>query len=1650
MKTWPALVVASAISAGVGFLAGRASHPSEQHRVTPAAAPVASGIAVAPLALPPPAPVAAAGPATGVKALNLLRTTLDTHAAEASACLVFSSPLNTSADQHPVDFVRIEPAVKPALQANGDKLCIAGLAFGTSYNVTVLAGLHGADGSRTLSDEDVPLSLGDLKESADFADDGFILPRDVSGGLPIATVNLPRVHIRVDRITDRILVRTELGANYQDNSDYNPDGDGSGDTLGVRVWEGDLTVKGARNEPTVTGFPVADVLGKRLPGAYRITLVAKVRGDGGEMEERSSYRWIFDTDLMLTTHKGSDGLHVFVRSLASAKPLVGAEISLLAANNDELGRVATNADGEAVFGAGLMRGTQGHVPRMVMAYQGDDFTALQLNKPGFDFSDRGVDGRADPGPVDGFLYTDRGIYRPGETIDLTTVVRGGLAEPLPDGQAVAVTLKRPDGVEAGHWRLVPNEVGEAVQLIALQPTAPRGTWRLEETLAGTKPLIGSLEIQVQDFVPNRLAVELAPKATRIVAGTPAVIGVNSRYLYGAPSPDLEVSAHVQLQRDASPVAERDWQFGKEGETLNAEAVDIKAPKTDAQGHSEISVDAAALKLPDTTLPLRADITVSVAEPGGRATETRTSLPVQTRGVLLGLKPQDPDGGLQEGQAGSVDAAAFSADGKRIGLRAAFRLVEEVTDFHYFREGDTWQWKTTTFDRPVTFGSIDLPATEGGAKINLPPLDWGTYRLEIDDKESGAFTSIKLHAGYSEASDSVASPEKVGVTLISPAPKAGGEAKLHISPPFAGEMLISVENDRVLAVQTAAIPAGGADITVKASADWGVGAYVMASVYRPSKAAAGHAPVRAVGLAYVKMDVTDRTIGVALAVPPVLRPRTHLDLGVTVSGAAAQGPVWLTVASVDEGILQLTRFASPDPDEHFFGKRQLAVDVRDDYAKLIDGNGAQPGEIRAGGDLDGAGLSVVPTKTTALFSGLVQVGADGKAVIPIDLPDFTGGLRFMAVAVSRAGFGHADAQIPVRDPVVAQISLPRFLAPGDAARMTLLAHNVEGPAGTYHVHVAASGALSTPSVDDDITLAEHQAVVKTYPLTGGGLGIGKVTLLLTGPGGLKIPHDWDMQVRSPFQSETRVTRATQAAGQSVTLAPTLAKGFNPDGATVLASFSAVGNIDLPGLLASLDEYPFGCSEQMVSRAMPLLFVQEAAAATLGVAPGDLRNRVQDAVNKLLERQDAEGAFGLWRAGDGQAEPFLGGQITDFLMQAKAHGYAVPDTALTLARSALRSMSADQWMLHRYWWPARNDEDDTRIELAGRAYGLLLAARAGTADIGDLRYMNDTSLGQLEPLSQAQLATGLSIMGDTARSTAAFDAAERGLAVERDDFRYRWADYYRTKLRDTAALVSLAAEMGDRPRVERLLQLLDRQDMTTERLTTQEQGWLVIAAGVLLEKAGPVSISVNGEAQPSKAVVTFRRDVAALGKGVAVKNIGKGPVTRIVSVRGLPLEAPPANAVNLSISKTITDTNGNTVDFAHVQQNARLVVHLSGRADDTAYHQTMLVDPLPAGFEIERVVQPSTDDNANGLPWLGPITATRMEEKRDDRFIAAIDLSRFGREQDKRVFNPGFNVAYVVRVVSPGTFVLPAASIRDMYRPDLQARGSVGSVTVEAPH
>ncbi len=1601
------------------------------------------------------APVAATTPVT----MYFTGLKLETEGAAPQACLNFSQVLSHAAQVHYEDYIRIEPAAKVSLQPNGNRLCIGGLSFEKHYSVTIAQGLPAEGGAVSLAPETISVSFGEMPPHVGFADSGFILSRDQVSGMPIETVNVDKVKVTVSRIGDRILARTELGKSWSDTQgEYDPETETPVSTIAAPVWSGVLSVKKRLNERVITGFPIAEILTPRKPGAYSIQ-IERVKAPGESRQRDTEFynpqqnqRWIFDTDLMLTSFAGQDGLHVFVRSLKTAKPVAGAEVSLIATDNDELGRAKTDSDGQAIFPAGLTRGTGALAPRMLMAYLADDFTAMELNRPGLDLSDQAVDGREETQAVDAFLYTDRGIYRPGETIDATGLIRdrvGKALKPTP----IALRLIRPDGVEAGNWRLDPNEAGGVVQAIPLSASAARGTWRIEATLAGDKTVIGRREIQVQDFVPQRLKVELSSAAKVLIPATEAKIEINARYLFGAPAADLAAEGHVTFAVDPAPVAEKGWHFGLADERLESTPQDVTIGKTDADGKAELTLDATALTLPTTSQPLKATVDVAVVEPGGRATDNQLTLPVRLQPLLIGLRSTSSGARVREGEKAHVEVALFDAEGQKIARpRLQYRIIQLVDNFNYYFENARWNWKRFTKERPVLIGDLAVTA-DRPAVIETPALEWGRYRIELTDPDTHVASSLYVEAGWMTSGGENPAPEKVALSLDGAPVKAGGTAHLTIKPPFAGEAQLTIASSRVFQTRTFSLPAEGKTIDIDGSADWGPGAYAIVSLYRPQSAAEGHAPVRAIGVAWVPLDLADRTLSVAIGASAVARPRGKLDVPVTVTGAASGEPVYVTLAAVDEGILQLTRFTAPDPNGYYFGKRRLAVDIRDDYAHLIDGNSGEPGDIRQGGDAGGAGLSVVPTKTVALFSGLVKLGSDGKAVIPLDLPDFNGGLRLMAVAFGTSGIGHADLLMPVRDPVVGEISLPRFLAPGDQARMTLLVNNVEGAAGAYHVHIAASGALTAPPVDEDMTLAQAAQKIATYPIAGGDPGIGNVKLTLTGPDKLSIEHEWPIEIRPPHFPLTLGTVAMQQPGESFTLDPSLLKAFVPGTAKVTIGLSTLRGIDLPGLIAALDQYPYGCSEQLTSRALPLVYLEDLKLAAGKAAPEDEHQRVQETINLLLEREDEQGIFGLWRLGDGWATPYLGAYVVDFLARAKAKGYAVPDEALNRAYKGMDTYDGGGWQAAVFWL-ARSGPYGHDPVLAGQAYADYVLARAKRADIGSLRYLHDTSFDRLEPVAKAQLGAALYMMGDKARAVHALDAAEKDVLKPRR--LWDWAgDWYSTPLRDLAIMLTLSAEIGDTDRVQRLTTLLEGQDGRTDQLDTQEQAWLAVAAATLLAKGGPIAASINhGSAAPTPPPVTLKPDAAAIAAGYVIDNKGQNPFFRAVTVTGVPVAAPTAMANVVGITKVVTTVDGHPVDLSQVRQNDRLMVHLSGHVEDDAYHQTILVDMLPAGWEIETVVPRGTSEQDNGFGWLGPITLTKYAQRRDDRFVAAIDLGgsrirnfRFRDNDDNDNADPtSFNIAYIVRAVTPGQFVLPAAVLQDMYRPPVMARSSVGAVTI----
>jgi len=795
--------------------------------------------------------------------------------------------------------------------------------------------------------------------------------------------------------------------------------------------------------------------------------------------------------------------------------------------------------------------------------------------------------------------------------------------------------------------------------------------------------------------------------------------------------------------------------------------------------------------------------------------------------------------------------------------------------------------------------------------------------------------------------------------------------------------------------------------------------------RPLDAPAQRMPGRAIGVQWFSIARAAKTLTVDLQAPPLLRPNTALALPVKINGLAAGEQARLVVAAVDVGILNLTNYKPPAPDDYYLGQRALSADIRDLYGQLIDGMQGVRGQIRNGGD-EGAKLQGSPPvgPPVALYSGLVTVGADGTAQVAFDVPDFNGTLRVMAVAWSKDKVGRATADVTVRDPVVLSATLPRFLLPGDRSTVHLDLDNVEGAAGDYVIAVSSSGAvLAGAGADQKLTLRAKARGAAVVPLTASAAGNGTLRVSVNGPGGFALTRDYAVTVRTPAQIIARRTTTSLAQGESVTLSRDMFADLVPGTGNVSISVGASTALDAASLLAALDRYPYRCSEQITSRAMPLLYLSELADQAHVARDPKTDERIRNTIEMLQTRQDSTGSFGLWSVGGDDL--WLDSYVTDFLTRAREHKFAVPDGAFKLALDRLRNavaMSND---------PSKNGGADL-------SYALYVLARNGLAPIGDLRYLADAKLDALAtPIAKAQIAAALALTGDRARAERVYGAALAAFAPQPGTDLDGRQDYGST-LRDAAALLTLAAESGaGSATVQAAVQHVEAARASLRPMSTQEDAWLLLAASAMAKDAGKISLSAGGEAITKPLYRTV--SAGELNDPLRVTNTGADPVKAVVTVTGAPLTPEPAAEHGFKIERQTYTMDGDPVDTAQVKQNTRLVVVLKVTEAQPQFGRLILADYLPAGFEIDNPHLVSSGDTGT-LSWITDGAEPVNTEFRDDRFTAAFNR----KSGDPAVFT----VAYVVRAVALGKYVRPQASVEDMYRPDRFGRSNSGSVEVVA--
>ncbi|MEP7210531.1 MAG: alpha-2-macroglobulin [Alphaproteobacteria bacterium] len=1552
------------------------------------------------------------------------------------ACLIFNTSLDPKKDYKP--FVAVNPNAPIVLSVEGANLCVGGLTFGTPRELTLRSGLPAADGRTLNFDETVNVEFGDRPAYVGFNGDGVILPRIDADGLGIQTVNVDKIKVTISRITDRALAFKTITNGYTSapgNYGYMEYGSDPSE-VAEKLWTGTMDTPGSPNVATTTVFPIAKAVPKLQAGAYFVELDQLNASSKVPDEAARAKRWLIITDLALTTYSGLDGMSTTVRSLQTAKPMRGVKLELVAHNNEILARGESDAAGHVRFSGPSMHGADSLAPKMLTAYADNgDFTVLDLDRTPVDLTERDIGGREPAQAADAFVYTERGVYRPGETVMGSALIRDAAANALAN-RAGALVVYGPNGLEAGRQRFEKApEAGVARYDFPIPKTAARGGWRMAALVDGIGQ-VGDVGFTVEDFVPQRIKLELkTDKDTPLGKGQTRDVDANVRFLYGAPGAGLQVEGTVRVEPDTNAFpALKGFAFGRHDETFREASFDLPTVTTDGTGKATLVIDPKTAQA-DSSHPLRLRAVVRAIEPGGRPVSDDVRIAYRPNDRYIGVKASFDDGASKEGQPASFEVAAVDRVGALKAGTINWQLVRIDYKYDWYRaDGGAWTWRSTRKIVNIQDGVTRL--TDGQrATIKTRELDWGDYDLLLTEAGSGAEASINFTSGYGgQTAEGAEAPDKVRVSVPDKLPAVGSDIEINLNPPYAGEAEIVVASENVILTRTITVKAEPTKIKLPVTKEWGAGVYVMASVYTPRDAVKQPKPRRAVGVAHVTVDVSSRTFKVAMKAPDVQRPRTKMTVDVTATGGPKED-TYVTLAAVDEGILLLTSFPSPDPVKHFFGKRRLGVDLRDDYGRLLDPNQGAAAAIRQGGDsIGGAGLSVVPTKTVALFSGPVKF-VNGKASITIDTPDFNGELRLMAVVWSQSGLGSASQPLTVRDPVPTEMILPRFMSPGDTAVATVTMDNVEGAAGQYKAAISSNSpsfSATTPSVT--ATLAAKTRQDLTVPVSAAREGVADVSLAVTGPN-FSVTHGYGIQTRSAYLPASYVQRRTLQPGESWTPDTAAMTSFVPGSGAMQISFSPIP-MDAAALFESLEQYPYGCTEQTVSRALPLLYADQMAALAGRKTPGDIKNQIQSAISTLLNRQSADGAIGLWRVGDQESTPWLGAYATDFLARAKALGYVVPDAALDKAYDALESFAVrENTYTSQYDFAVYESKfnPDTKKLLLDRsiAYAAYVLARGGRMDKSRLRYLHDERLSRIpSPLAKAQIGAALYMIGDNARAKSAFDAAEKALGY------FNSGDYYATTRRDLAGVLALAAEAKMQDRVTRLAARVSQDLPEPDRLTTQEKAFLLLAANALSGGQAAVNVAVTGGADQVTAGRVFKLNDAQAKTPPSFTNRGTSQVWVTSIARGSPSSAPKPAYDGLTMDKQLWTPEGKALNGSSFTQGDRIVIEISVQASEQRTTPLIIADLLPAGFEIEAVLRPEDAGKTGPYAFLGDITAPKIAEARDDRFVAAVDL--FDRKPE--------TVAYMVRAVTPGTFAMPGAVAEDMYRPDTFARTGAQQITV----
>ncbi len=1337
--------------------------------------------------------------------------------------------------------------------------------------------------------------------------------------------------------------------------------------------------------------------------------------------KRSVSRNLLASDLGLIAKRGNDGsLFLAVSDLATTAPISGVKLDVLDLQQQVMASVVTGREGLATVPPSR------HKPFLLVASKGTQRGYLKLDDGGsLSVSEFDVKGEAIDRGLKGFLYGERGVWRPGDSLYLTFMLQDELAR-LPKDHPVVLELYDPRGrLDQKHLRNA-GVNGLYAFRCATHPDAPTGYWNARVTVGGTT---FQKSLRIETVKPNRLKVLLDLNEDRITHAGTRDVTLRSNWLHGAPARELAARVTVTLSQGTAKFKGLEkFQFNDLRTTVAEEEQVVFDGRLNAGGEATFPLKLEPGRNPPAVVD--ANIVTRVFEAGGDASMDRVRVPYYPFHSYAGILPPETRstwGNLLTDTTYRISVAAVDADGRALNGHKLKAQIYKM-DWNWWWDGGIHGPSNYISSPSVTIRSeVDL-VTDAKGRAMLPfrvdRPEWGRFAVRVTDPSSGHASAIHVHVdwpGWEGRSRREAPGEAAMLRFNSDKEKyaVGDQATITIPSPGNGRALVSLETgSRTLDAVWVELKAGDTRHSFPITSDMAPNVYAHVTVVQPHANTLNDLPIRLYGVIPILVEDPDTRLAPSIAMAKEIRTDVAFDVEV---GERDGKAMTFTLAIVDEGLLDLTRSRTPAPWDHFYAREALGVRTWDVYDQVIGAFGRQLQRVLALGGSDEGGRGdaarVNRFKPVVRFVGPFTLKRGEKKKHTFTIDNYVGSVRVMVVAGDgEKAYGHAEQTVPVRKPLMVLATMPRVLAPGETVDLPVTVFAMDPKVKDVQVRITPNDLLIPDGpMEKKVRFDSPGDQVVTFRVRVKE-AIGKATMTVEATGaGEKAREAIELAVRQSVLPATETEEILLEAGKrwQGTPTPLGVEGTND----AYLEISTIPPVDLGRRLRYLVGYPHGCLEQTVSKAFPQLYLPQVMELPARFAQ-ETRANVEAAIRKMGQFQRSDGHFNYWPGGD-HYDKWTSIYTGHFLVEAQRQGFAVPANLRNGWLTAQRKQ-AREWRLN-----TADGWTKSRAQLV-QAYRLYVLALAGSAEAGAMNRMREQA--GLSMQARWMLAGAYAHIGrnDVARELVKDIDTTVPAYTEQ-------AYTYGSDLRDEALIAEALLRMGETPRAAGVVQRIAKRLSGDGWYSTQSTSFALLAVARLAEKSElgkgmRFKLTQGGKSEDrfsEKAIVRCDLPVPDGRSVVAVENSGNNLLYLRMVRTGTPMAGQErAAASGLAMTVEYQRTDGTPIDPQSITQGTDLVAVLRITHPGTvaAYQQLALTQVFPSGWEIRNARLEGSESGQRS-------SAFTYQDVRDDRVMTYFDL-RPGHTHTYRVM---LNAAYT------GRYYLPGAHCEAMYDHTVNARG-----------